>query len=120
LSKTFHSTLYGGHCLANLKGIVMEQKTTIAATATVAKDETAHLEHQADDTFGFEAIAPKRGRAAKANVEVGELEKRLNVALENLADCVETLKGLESYGRFNDSVVRRRALECLKRIGAWD
>jgi hypothetical protein len=98
LSKVFHLTLYGGHCLANLKGIVMEQKIT----------------------FGFEAIAPKKGRTPKATVEAGELEKRLNIALENLADCVETLKGMESYGRFNDSVVRRRALECLKRIGAWE
>jgi hypothetical protein len=119
LSKTFHSTLYGGRCLANLKGIAMEQKITIAATGTVTKADNAPLE-QADDTFGFEAIAPKKGRTPKANAEVGELEKRLNIALENLADCVETLKGLESYGRFNDSVVRRRALECLKRIGAWD
>jgi hypothetical protein len=119
LLKTFHLTSYGGHCPANLKGIAMEQKITIAATGTVIKEETAHSEHQADDTFGFEAIAPKKGRTPKANVEVGELEKRLNIALENLADCVETLKGLESYGRFNDSVVRRRALECLKRIGEW-
>jgi len=98
----------------------MEQKVTIVATGTVTKADAVHGEHQADDTFGFEAIAPKKGRTPKANVEVGELEKRLNVALENLADCVETLKGLESYGRFNDSVVRRRSLECLKRIGAWD
>jgi hypothetical protein len=98
LLKTFHLTLYGGHCPANLKGIAMEQKITIAATGTVTKAEIAHSEHQSD---------------------VGELEKRLNIALENLADCVETLKGLESYGRFNDSVVRRRALECLKRIGEW-
>jgi len=98
----------------------MEQKITIAATGTVIKAETAHSEHQADDTFGFEAIAPKKGRTPKATVEVGELEKRLNIALENLADCIETLKGLESYGRFNDGVTRRRALECLKRIGAWD
>ena len=98
----------------------MEQKITIAATGTVTKAEIAHSEHQADDTFGFEAIAPKKGRTPKATVEAGELEKRLNIALENLADCVETLKGMESYGRFNDSVVRRRALECLKRIGAWE
>ncbi len=97
----------------------MEQKVTIAATATVIRAETVHSEHQADDTFGFEAIAPKKGRTPKATVEIGELEKRLNIALENLADCVETLKGLESYGRFNDGVTRRRALECLKRIGAW-
>ena len=97
----------------------MEQKVTIVATGTVTKADAAQGEHQADDTFGFEAIAPKKGRTPKANVEVGELEKRLNIAQENLADCVETLKGLESYGRFNDSVVRRRALECLKRIGEW-
>jgi hypothetical protein len=118
LSKTFHLTLYGGHCLANLKGIAMEQKVTIVATGTVTREENVRSE-QADETFGFEAIVPKKGRTPKASAEVSELEKRLNVALENLADCVETLKGLESYGRFNDSVVRRRALECLKRIGEW-
>jgi len=67
LLKTFHLTFYGGHCPANLKGIAMEQKITIAATGTVTKEETAHLEHQADDTFGFEAIAPKKGRTPKPN-----------------------------------------------------
>jgi hypothetical protein len=26
---------------------------------------------------------------------------------------------LEQYGRFQDAVVRRRAIDCLRRIGHW-
>jgi hypothetical protein len=26
---------------------------------------------------------------------------------------------LEQYGRFQDAVVRRRAIECLRRVGHW-
>ena len=50
---------------------------------------------------------------------VSDLESKYSHALEDLNDCIETLKGLEQYGRFQDAVVRRRAIDCLRRIGHW-
>ncbi len=70
------------------------------------------------DEFSVDEQQPEKKRS-KASA-ISESESKYSEAMENLADCIETLKGLEQYGRFQDAVVRRRAIECLRRVGHWN
>ena len=67
------------------------------------------------DEFSVDEQQPEKKRS-KASA-ISEMESKYSE--ENLTDCIETLKGLEQYGRFQDAVVRRRAIECLRRVGHW-
>ena len=69
------------------------------------------------DEFSVDEQQPEKKRS-KASA-ISELESKYSEAMENLTDCIETLKGLEQYGRFQDAVARRRAIECLRRVGHW-